>query len=236
MAWQRSGAFARGLRAHGVRSVVLGDLTEEWYLYSIAHPVRAPGDVRDNVRRYYPDTVVEKMLACYPPIREGASTAEMERYMGEVLADGQVHFPVRLLARDLLNAGFPVLRYEIRWTPEQLRPFGECEDHLPLRSVLISWMYAPGYVTHGTDRFLWTLRLPILKPAQIVAARTWLDVIDAETKALEEGLNANARDPRKVLALREDKTVSWKEDEKWDHLMRLRVAIPTENELVAGKL
>lgn len=129
MAWQRSGAFARGLRARGVRSVVLGDLTEEWYLYSIAHPVRAPQDVRDNVRRYYPDTIADKMLACYPPLREGAGTKEMKRYMGEVLADCQLHFPVRLLARDLLNAGFPVLRYEIRWTPEQFRPFGECRDH-----------------------------------------------------------------------------------------------------------
>ena len=99
----------------------------------------------------------------------------------------------------------------------------------------MAYCYAPGYVTHGTDRYLWTLRLPILKPDQIVAARTWLDVIDAETKALEAGLNANARDPKKVLALREDKTVAWKEDEKWDHLMRLRVAIPTENEVV-GKL
>ena len=143
---------------------------------------------------------------------------------------------MRLLARDLLKAGFPVLRYEIRWTPEQVRPFGENRNPFPLSSLLILWSYAQGYVTHGTDRFLWTLRLPILKPAQIVAARTWLDVLDAETKALEEGLNANARDPKKVLALREDKTVAWKEDEKWDHLMRLRVAIPTEHEPVAGKL
>lgn len=97
-------------------------------------------------------------------------------------------------------------------------------------------MYAPGYVTHGTDRFLWTMCLPALKAVQVVAARTWLDVVDAETKALEAGLNANARDPRKVLALREDKAAAWKEDEKWDHLMRLRVAIPTENEAVVGKL
>lgn len=233
MTWQRSGALARGLRARGVRSVVLGDLTEEWYLYSIAHLVRAPQDVRDNVRRYYPDHIADKMLACYSPLREGAHVEEMERYMGEVLADGQVHFPVRLLARDLQNAGFPVLRYEIRWTPEQVRPFGECRDH---SSVLHTNICVQGYVTHGTDRFLWTLRLPALKGAQIIAARTWLDVIDAETKALEAGLNANARDPRKVLALREDRAVAWQEDEKWDHLMRLRVAIPTENEPVAGKL
>ncbi|KZT66245.1 carboxylesterase [Daedalea quercina L-15889] len=216
MTWQRSGGFARALRAKGVRSIVVGDLTEEWYLYSIAHPVGTAEDVVHNVRRYYPIDVVDKMLKCYPPIPEGATQKQLERRMGEILADGQVHFPVRLLARDLLNAGFPVLRYEIRWTPEQIRPFG--------------------YVTHGTDRLLWTLRLPALQPSQIVAARTWLDVVDVETKSLEEGMNANARDPKNVLAFNEDKAISWRYDDKWDHLMRLRVAIPTEDGHAVGKL
>ncbi|KAH9916045.1 carboxylesterase [Fomitopsis serialis] len=208
MAWQRSGGFARALREKGVRSIVVGDLTEEWYLYSIAHPVNTEEDVVHNVRRYYPGDVVDKMLACYPAVPQDADQKQLERYMGDVLADGQVHFPVRLFARDLLNAAFPVLRYEIRWTPEQYRP----------------------YVTHGTDRLLWTLRLPSLEPSQIVAARTWLDVIDTETKSLEAGVNANARDPKKVLALQEDKTVGWKEDDRWDYLMRLRTAHPGESE------
>ncbi|KAH9836085.1 carboxylesterase [Rhodofomes roseus] len=216
MAWQRSGGFARALRGKGVRSIVVGDLTEEWYLYSIAHPVNAAEDVVHNVRRYYPHDVVDKMLACYPAPPEDADQKQLERYMGDILADGQVHFPVRLFARDLLNAGFPVLRYEIRWTPEQYRPYG--------------------YVTHGTDRLLWTLRLPALEPVQIVAARTWLDIIDAETKSLEAGMNVNARDPKKVLALKEDKTVAWKDDDRWDHLMRLRTALPGENDTAVGRL
>ena len=49
---------------------------------------------------------------------------ELERLYGRVLSEGQVHLPVRLFARDMVNAGFPVVRYEIRWTPEQVRPFG----------------------------------------------------------------------------------------------------------------
>ncbi|KZT66244.1 alpha/beta-hydrolase [Daedalea quercina L-15889] len=201
MTWQRSGGFARALRTKGVRSIVVGDLTEEWFLYSIAHPITTAEDVVRNVRQYYPSDIMGKLFKCYSPVPEGATQKELAKYMGEVLADGRVHFPVRLLARDLLNAGFPMLRYEIRWTPEQFRPL---------------------------DQALWMFRLPTLEPSQAVAARTWLDVIDAETKALQEGMNANARDPKNVLALNEDKTISWRCDDKWGGLMRLRMAIPTE--------
>jgi hypothetical protein len=38
---------------------------------------------------------------------------EAQRLYGEILSCGQVHLPVRLLARDLQATGFPVLRYEI---------------------------------------------------------------------------------------------------------------------------
>ena len=41
------------------------------------------------------------------------------------ISDGQVRLPIRLLARDLHASEFPVLRYEIRWTPEQGRPKGK---------------------------------------------------------------------------------------------------------------
>ena len=61
MAWQRSGELARGLRAHGVRSVVVGEVSEEWYLYSIAHPVKSVEDVHRNLERYYKREVVERM-------------------------------------------------------------------------------------------------------------------------------------------------------------------------------
>ena len=45
MAWQRTGGFARGLAAHGVRAVVVGDLTEEWYIYSLSHPIASVSSV-----------------------------------------------------------------------------------------------------------------------------------------------------------------------------------------------
>jgi hypothetical protein len=125
MEWQRSGGFAKALREKGVRSIVVGDLTEEWYLYSIAHPVKSMKDIELNLKRYYQDEFIKKTLEMYPTIPEGADEDEFKKLLGQVLSDGQVHLPVRLLARDLIESGFPTLRYEIRWTPEQLRPFGQ---------------------------------------------------------------------------------------------------------------
>lgn len=127
--WQRTGGLARGLVAAGVRSVVVGELAEEWYLYAIAHPVSSLSDVEVNLERYYAREMAQGMLDAYFKSggnggkREG-SGEEMTRVFGDVLSEGQVYLPVRLFARDMLSAGFPLVRYEIRWTPEQLRPLG----------------------------------------------------------------------------------------------------------------
>ncbi|KAI0948177.1 hypothetical protein AcW1_009761 [Taiwanofungus camphoratus] len=206
MTWQRTGGLALGLRAKGVRSIVLGELSEEWYLYSIAHPVRNMHDVKLNVERYYQNAVVEKLMPMYPVVPEDAPQDEFKKLLGEILSDGQVYLPVRLLARDLRATDFPVVRYEIRWTPEQIRPLG--------------------YVTHGTDRILWALRLPSLEPSQAVVARTWLDSIASEVKEIETHGNRKALE--EVLMLKEDKTIGWRSDERWEELMRLRGAFPGE--------
>ncbi|EMD35663.1 hypothetical protein CERSUDRAFT_157551 [Gelatoporia subvermispora B] len=206
MAWQRSGAFARALRKRGVRSIAVGDLTEEWYLYSIAHPVRRMRDIELNMERYYQEEVVHAMMALYRRVPDGAPPEDFARLFGEMLSEGQVHLPVRLLARDLTTAGFPVVRYQIRWTPEQLRPLG--------------------YVTHGSDRSLWALRLPVLKPDQADVARAWLDSINSALAAAENG---EVRGLKEVLALNENQSIGWRDDDKWDEIMRLCQALPGED-------
>ncbi|EPQ55190.1 carboxylesterase [Gloeophyllum trabeum ATCC 11539] len=203
MEWQRSGGLAKGLLEHGVKSVVVGELTEEWYLYSIAHPVEKVGDIEFNLDRYYEKKDVEKMLSCYRHLPDDASHDDIQRLFGEILSDGQVYIPVRLLARDLLQHGYPALRYIIQWTPEQMRPLG--------------------YVTHGSDRVMWALRIPSLEYDQAVTAGAWLDRIDKEIKEIE-GKSAGALadgDLKTVLALREDKTIGWIEDKRWDELMKI---------------
>jgi len=208
MEWQRSGEFARGLAAHGVRSVVVGDLTQEWYLYALSHDVDTIDDIRFNLVKYYPEDMADAMLEIYKDsFTDNMTDNEVFRLFGEILSAGQVHLPVRLLHRDLLNAGFPVARYEIRWTPEQVRPPGN-------------------FVTHATDRPLWTLRKPILTPAQLVVARAWIDAVDGEVKRLEAG--GEPRELKEILALREDQTIVWTEDGNWDKHTRLLPTLPGE--------
>lgn len=124
MARQRSGAFSSSLKEHGVKGVVIGELTEEWYLYSIAHPISSPRDILPNLGRYFPDDTSKNLLAKFRELGEGASEAEVIKLFGEVLSAGQVYLPVRLFVRDLVDNGFPVVRYQIRWTPEEVRPLG----------------------------------------------------------------------------------------------------------------
>ncbi|KAJ4476408.1 Alpha/Beta hydrolase protein [Lentinula edodes] len=207
MTWQRSGAFATNLTKKGVKSIVIGDLTEEWYLYSIAHPIPTPADIIINLERYYPVEMVERMMRMYRTLGEDAGEGECTRLFGEILSDWQVHLPVRVFARDLHRAGFPVLRYEIAWTPEQLRPEG-------------------GYVTHGGDSYLWHLRIPDLEADQVRVAKDWLKKVNTEIMDLEH----SSRSVQEVLKLGEDKDITWSTDDLWNEKMRLVKILSGETE------
>ncbi|KIY66537.1 carboxylesterase [Cylindrobasidium torrendii FP15055 ss-10] len=206
MAWQRSGNFARALRSKGVRSIIVGDVSEEWYLYSIAHPISSPKDIIPNLERYYPESMVAQMVTHYRTLPPDAGPKESARLFGEILSDFQVHLPCRILARDLRAVGFPVLRYTFLWTPEQTRP--------------------EGYVTHATDATIWHLRLPSLEKDQVNIAQEWLARIDQETRWLERG--GEERPITQVLALKRDKTIAWVDDEVWHEKMSLLKTLPNE--------
>lgn len=92
MEWQASGGFARVLKAKGVRSIVVGDLTEEWFVYSLSDPVSGPGDLEKNLRRYYPDDVVRSLLGAYGSLPRGAGREEYAKLYGRILSDGQGEF------------------------------------------------------------------------------------------------------------------------------------------------
>jgi len=125
MTWQRSGDLARGLLEHGVRSALVGDLSEEWYLYSIAHPIKYKQDIQENLERYYPSDIVQGMIESYGGLSHDLTVEQLEKLFGVILGIAQVHLPVRILHRDLLQAGYPTFRYTIKWTPEQARLNGK---------------------------------------------------------------------------------------------------------------
>jgi len=125
-------------------------------------------------------------------------------------AEGQIHIPIRLLHRDLAKNGFPILRYQIRWTPEQRRPLG--------------------YVTHGTDRVFWAFREDMMVGDQVDTARRWLDAVDegirgilrqGEEKGGEGSREGWEKNVRRVLTLKEDRSIGLEDDAWWDGLMEL---------------
>ncbi|TEB33306.1 alpha/beta-hydrolase [Coprinellus micaceus] len=176
---QRDGSFARELKKRGV--------AEEWYLYSIAHPITSPDDLVPNLERYFSSDLVAKLMK----LDRGGE--DVQRRFGELLSLVQVHLPVHILARDLAASGFPVLRYQIRWTPPEVRPLG--------------------YVTHGTDRVLWALRLPSMTEEQQAVARRWLDAIEEGRQKLASGEGVIETDDQ-VLILDHDTTVKWEKEEQ----------------------
>ena len=121
---QRSGVFARRLRDRGVKCIAIGDVVDEWYIYSLSNPIASPRDITPHLKRYISDAFVEKLVGCFEPLPDDASGEEAMKLFGKILSCAQVHVPVRLLHRDLCAAGFPVLRYSIGWAPEQNCPQG----------------------------------------------------------------------------------------------------------------
>lgn len=219
--WQRSGGLARGLQGRGIKSVVIGDLTEEWYLYSIAHPIKGPQDILPNMERYYPKQVAQRMIAAFPQLPPNAGSKESARLYGEIMSLGQVHLPVRLFAEEMMSHGFPVLRYQIGWSPEQHRPYGK------YRIRIMNWYtseWYTGYVTHGCDRLLWAYRIPTLEKDQLEVAKAWLNKTANEVDAMNKSGKSPERNPRRILSLNEDRSISWIDDAKWEEIMKLKDA------------
>lgn len=199
MEFQASPEFSQALKEKGVRGIIVGDLSEEWYLYSIAHPIESIEDIEPNLKRYYSDQMVEKLMKTYERLPSDAGPQECAKLYGRILSDCQVHLPVRLLHKDLKKYGFPVLRYHIQWTPPQVR--------------------SENYVTHGSDRVIWSFLTNVLTPDQVPIARAWLKAVDVEVKAVEIGHGQNSNhDVDDMLTLKTDCTIGWTKDDRWKEL------------------
>lgn len=89
MEFQGSPGFAQALKEKGVRGIIVGDLSEEWYLYSIAHPIESIEDIEPNLKRYYSDQIVEKLMTTYETLPPDASPQECAKLYGRILSDCQ---------------------------------------------------------------------------------------------------------------------------------------------------
>jgi hypothetical protein len=57
---------------------------------------------------------------------------------------------------------------------------------------------------------------------QIETARQWLDAVDKQVKSIKEKeRDRDSVDFRRILTLREDQSIGWEDDHRWDSLMFL---------------
>lgn len=109
-----------------------------------------------------------------------------------------------------------------------------CYVNRSLRLTFARFLLHIGYVTHGSDRSLWAFRLPVLTAPQVDVARTWLSAIDGEVrKMMSQGSEYNIGScggVKTVLALKEDMSIGWAADERWEDIMRLTTILPGEEQ------
>jgi hypothetical protein len=99
-------------------------------------------------------------------------------------------------------------------------------------------MLDEGYVTHGGDRSIWAFRLDgsLSTPEEVNTAKRWLDAIDGWIASVRPGVEPHVTHTIgdvPILTLREDASIGWDKDPRWDELMDLaRNVLPHEKERV----
>jgi hypothetical protein len=106
----------------------MGEVPDEWYIYATTHPeLQSRVDLEFNLKRYLLGEVARKFVKEWEDkgkLKDG-DTQGLTKAFGEILSAEQIFLPVRILAKDLYAAGYPVARYIIEWVPEQHRKDGE---------------------------------------------------------------------------------------------------------------
>lgn len=197
MEYQASGQLGRDLVAAGVKVVIMGDVRDEDSFYSIVHDC-TPDNLMFNVARYYPLPLAKALLSAYD------QDQEPQPLLGRVLADGQVHLPVRMLARDLAKGGLPTVRYTIETVAKALG-----YDH----------------VTHGSDLAIQHLRLSVLSRDEALAALRWHEAVEDAIKPALEGGSFEQRDEEEVLLMNKLGETAWAADWRWPQLRGVEAAL-----------
>ncbi|ETN36259.1 uncharacterized protein HMPREF1541_08536 [Cyphellophora europaea CBS 101466] len=114
--YQLSGSFAADFLQHGYR-LLIGEVLNEETLYATYNGPAAPSmdALQAQVHNYYSRSVTDRILKHYK-MPESSQLADWSTLFGNIIADGQVRAPSRLLVDSLLSHGVPierVWRYQI---------------------------------------------------------------------------------------------------------------------------
>ncbi|WWC90315.1 uncharacterized protein L201_005248 [Kwoniella dendrophila CBS 6074] len=195
--YQHNGGLAKGLKEAGVKCILVGDVRDEDFFYAGVHACKTKADLVPNIARYYPYEQSQQFLDSYSHVPDDASPSELNLLLGRILADGQVHLPVRMLAGDLAKYDFPVIRYAIESVPE--------------------FYGTNGKASHGTDLAVHQLRLSVMTPKETLSALKFNEVFWSETsKAINNnGSEFKQRPDEEMLVLDKNGNTHWSSDWRW---------------------
>lgn len=83
---------------------------------------------------------------------------------------------------------------------------------------------------------LWALLIPILKQDQVDVAKGWLNRVSEEVNKLMNGEPSTRQDVRNMITLKEDRSIGWTKDEKWEKLMKLEKVFDRRRSSVRSNL
>ncbi|WRT68773.1 uncharacterized protein IL334_005753 [Kwoniella shivajii] len=193
--FQRNGGLAKGLNDAGVKCVIVGDVRDEDFFYKGVHHCETREELVPNIARYYPYEQSERFLAAYGDVAEDSTPEELDTLLGRILADGQVHLPIRLLASELAKYDFPVVRYAVE-------------------SVAKSYG-TNGKASHGTDLAVHQLRLSILTPEETTSVLRFNESLWCEVGKAVKGEGFVQKDEEEMLVLDKNGVTGWRKDWRW---------------------
>jgi hypothetical protein len=205
--YQRTGMGA-ALAAAGVKCVIAGDVRDEDHFYAMCHEAHTPDALLPNVARYYPTALAAALLESYPPLAADADAAACQQRLGRVLADGQVHLPVRLLAADLAPH-VPTVRYTIE--------------------LVAAALGYKGKASHGSDLAIQHVRFSVLSDDERSATLDWHKALNAHVEcAIKTPERFTQRPEGEVLALLKSGRTAWVQDWRWPLLRDAQRAVRPE--------
>ncbi|THU95491.1 carboxylesterase [Dendrothele bispora CBS 962.96] len=207
------GEFAAEFKRRGMK-VLIGETRDEETLYRQTNPPTDLDSLYEQVGNYYSPAVTKVVIDAYynRKIKDRSAHPDPDQFIdpwkkvyGDIISDGQVRAPTRLLVRQLASAGVPlssVHRYLINFRP----------SFLDVR--------APSTfgVSHAFDKPIWNFSVfhgPT--PEEEKSMRLWIDGLRRYIWDEEMEWGTKAWDEVRMIGPRGEIEVV--KDEKWDYLI-----------------
>jgi carboxylesterase type B len=204
----RNGKFGKLMKARNI-SLLIGELSHEYFLYGRYHPPRPANrhTVTTRLSADYPAAAAAALVKAMAPSEDG-ETAWAEAY-GKMYAAAQIHASQRGFIHSLTRTGVEILRYRIEWRAEcAARVYGPLDK---------------AGVGHGSDVFVWFYGngdVHGLSDVEKMIVRTaFLDDFGSFIAGKDVGWELDS--VRSVRRLKADGSVDVWRDSEWDQGVRV---------------